>query len=1004
MRRYWQERETLAINELPSTAVTDPEDGEQLAHVVSLNGEWRFRFFESINEVEENWCAEDYSLCADTISVPSEWQIKGYGTPIYTNIHYPYPISMRGKPHIDDSINPAGLYQRSFSVQGVYSRLVLRFGGIGSAGIVYVNGHFVGYTTSTFDATSFDITAFVRDGINILTVLVAQFSMGSYLEDQDMWRLSGIFRDVDLLVMPTSHISDARLSASISDDYRSAKIQMDLDLIGHEACRLEVTIPALAFEYVEPASGSVRIETPWCDDIQLWSHETPTLYDVTIKLWCSINGKETLTDKRTIHYGVRDVRIQKDERTDQPYIALNGRLVKICGVNRHDFHPDYGHAVPREVCYKDLLILKENNITSVRTCHYPNAPFFYAMCDELGILVMSETNLETHGLAKTIPHNDKVWTEHCVRRIRKMIATHRNHASILFWSLGNEAGVGNCYHVMRKEALAMDATRLIHYEPYHDVSDVVSEMYTLQQKMRKIAHNYTIVHSRAIWNNMLGYVLTSKQYEDKPFILCEYAHCMGNSLGNFGDYWDAFEENPRLTGGYIWDFADQSIRRVVDGVEQWTMGGDWGDQPNDGVFAFNGIVRANRMPNPALYEVRKVYQRVHCTRDGNRIAIANRQSFLDMSGYTMVLQHIVDGYVVDEREVDMPTIPAGSKGFVALPAEYLQGNGECAVSVYILRNTDTPYASKGSVFAYDQIVLGGSYKEHIHADGVPSYTQDGDTVTIASNGRVYKLNVKKGCLTSAAFKGKEMLSAPIMPEFWRAFTNNDKYPPNNIADLSKLLKLDAYKHAMKTLRTLAWHVDKRADCLTVRFVMSMRYLSGLRVTYMFFIDGTVRVELKFTPKRELVRYGMTLGLAKGIDNVEYYGLGGEECYVDRCRSAMLGVYQKTNCEMAHGYLSPQENGNRMDVRWAVIGERSRVRFDMVHKAFCLGVHPYTIDMLDEATHLHELQHLDHSIINIDGAQRGVGGDIPAMACLKPQYKLPKRKPYRMAFDMTIDAD
>ncbi|MBQ9145571.1 MAG: DUF4981 domain-containing protein [Clostridia bacterium] len=996
MEKFWQNIKYKHINVLPRVAITDPDPTLSGGKMQSLNGEWAFRFMPSVNQLQE----ADFSVEADfshddKIEVPSNWQIKGYDTPIYTNINYPFPIRTRGKlPHIDDDKNPCGLYQRRFEIDSLGGVLHLRFGGINSCGIVYLNGQFVGYTTSTFDASTFDITPFAKLGENVLTVAVVRYSVGSYLEDQDMWRLSGIFRDVDLLYLPKTHIIDTVLEAEFSEDLKEVVLHAYVDA-AEPLDAVSLAIPELGIDLSCDASTHCHLTTPTLSDVELWSHETPKLYDVYV----SVGDPDHPIDKRKIRFGFRKITIEKDDESGQPYVALNGKLVKICGVNRHDFHPDYGHAVPREITYADLCLLKRNNITSLRTCHYPNAPFLYEMCDELGILVMSENNLETHGLAKRVPRSHPDWTDHVVYRMTNMVRTHRNHPCILFWSLGNESGIGKAFFAMRKAALALDKTRLIHYEPYHNVSDVVSEMYTLQTKMKKIAKGRSIIHSRALWNNGMGYALLSSQYKDKPFMLCEYSHCMGNSLGNFGDYWDDFEANPRLVGGYIWDFADQSIRREVDGVTQWTMGGDWGDKPNDGVFAFNGIVRADRSANPALYEVRKVYQRIASKLIGNQLLIDNRHSFVDTSDIELTAKLLHSGHVVREEELPMPTIQPLEKGFVELPDSLLEKGADAAVCVYFKQKTATAYAPAGRIVAYDTFALSEPCLVRGHQDGDIDMQCVGESLHVTTKTHRYTINLKKGEVEEIKRNGQPLLSSPIRPEFWRAITNNDKYPPNDIADLSKLLGLEKFKGGMKTLRAVNHRYYREGNSVHVDFTMSMRFLSSFSVHLTVYADGTLACSMRLVPLRDLVRYGFTFGLDPRFHTTTYFGMGEHECYCDRARNALPGIYTLDDEQMIHDYLSPQENGNRMDVRWAKIGKDEQVELSAVDKPFQLSVHPYTLQMLDDAKHLHELGRLDYLTVNVDGAQRGVGGDIPAMACLKKPYKLHKLKRYEFTFEL-----
>ncbi len=582
--------------------------------VMSLNGTWKFKFLPDSNSTVPGYQSPDFdTFLFDDIHVPGEWQIQGYGIPQYTNTNYPRAVSMVDIPHINDDKNPCGLYIKDFDLPETDDNVFIHFGGINSCGEVYVNGEFVGYSEDTFDETEYDITEYVKKGRNRLAVTVHQFCTGSYLEDQDMWRLAGIFRDVNIVFKPKVSVQDYYIRSEFADNYKSALFKIDvcveairtvygggsvnvaiLDKRNKEFASLDIDMPAMT----KGVSLKLQREIP-IKNFKLWSHEDPYLYTVRITL--NEHGKPI--DIREHKYGFRDIKIEKynPETKRGPFILLNGVPLKICGVNRHDFHPDYGHAVPEEITRSDLEMLKRSNITSVRTCHYPNSRRFYELCDEIGILVMSENNLETHGLAAFIPGSHPKWSRQCCYRMRNMVESYKNHSCILFWSLGNESGNGQTFSDMKQAALEIDDTRPIHYEPdaHVEVSDMLSEMYTVQTEMQEIGENKPHVHSRALWNLGMGYRLKPEEYKDKPFIQCEYSHAMGNSMGNFSDYWKDFKKYDRLSGGYIWDFADQAIHtKTPDGKDKWNYGGDFGDKPNDGNFAFNAIFRGDRSPNP----------------------------------------------------------------------------------------------------------------------------------------------------------------------------------------------------------------------------------------------------------------------------------------------------------------------------------------------------------------------------------------------------------------------
>ncbi|MBQ7652950.1 MAG: DUF4981 domain-containing protein [Clostridia bacterium] len=1002
MEKYWQNPEIFSVNTLKRNSLEARVDVNGKPYQRSLNGQWRFKFFSSVNEIKDEMFARDYDVSGfDSLKVPSNWQLCGYDIPIYTNINYPYPINSKDfrKPSINDEINPCGLYVTEFDIDEDYSDLRLEFCGINSCGFVYVNGQFVGYSEDTFDIVTYDITNFVVKGKNRLTVLVIRYCTGSYLEDQDMWRLSGIFRDVNLRFEPAARFEDAFLKATFNDDLSKCDLTCDVVLGGEYAgADCSFNIPELNVHGSLSAKDVLKFDfndlTP-----ELWSHEIPKLYKVILTL--SKDGVEF--DRRVIQYGFRKIEIIKGNKGEQPYVALNGKLFKMCGVNRHDFHPDYGHAVPDEITNSDLLLIKRNNINTVRTCHYPDSRYFYRRCDEIGLLVISENNLETHGSAKLIPHNNATWTKNCCYRMENMVRTYRNHPSIIFWSLGNESGIGEAFKEIRKCALALDDTRLIHYEPMHEVSDVISEMYTVQEKMQKIADNKTIIHSRAFWNNMMGNVLTAKAYRDKPFMQCEYAHCMGNSLGNFIDYWKDFENNPRLLGGCIWDFADQSIKRVVNGVTEWTMGGDWGDKPHDGQFAFNGIVRADRSPNPALYEVKKVYARIFLTLDDNVLTIKNKYSFIDLSRFEMRVIAKCDGKEVVNKLVEIPATAAMTESKVKLDKEFFPAKGYSTLDVEFSYKDSTEYAEAGYVCAYEQFVTQKSELPCVlpqKSAKIECEIKD-SIIAVKGDDFNYSFDKKTGGFVSLIIKGKEYLSSPIVPQYWRAYTNNDTYASlSPETDTFAFLNLRRHKKANAKMRPLATSVKKGEDCVEIITSWHMFLQSGTKTIYKVYGDGKIDAELKFFAWSNQIRYGLTCALAKGIDGFEYFGMGPNENYIDRVAAARMGVYSGTAEELSHDYLYPQENGNRMGVRWVNIADKIKIIAE--NKPFEFSAHPYDINMLENAKHLHELGRREEITVNVDGGQRGVGGDVPCCSFLKSQYRLWGMRNFDLKFAIVFE--
>ncbi len=1021
MREYYNDLRVFNINCLRRYAAGFPA---LQGATVSLNGKWDFFFAKNPKLIPQGYQEVGAPLTGfTTIKVPSEWQIEGFDTPIYTNYVYPKAfaklnlfdkINFYTYPHIYPSKNPVGCYATEFDVTKDERRVYLNFGGINGCGYVYINGQFVGLSEDSFDMQEYDVTDYVHDGKNKLAVTVYRYSTGTYLEDQDMWRLSGIFRDVTLVYKPKTEIFDFFATADFNDDFTSAIFKNDISVQSFDYAKdLEVktvlrdgdgNVVAEVSKVIKEIDGSkekvavenVAVATE-IKEPKLWSHEYPNLYTVEVLL---IADGKTI-DKRVSNFGFRKIEIAPMKDGKGPFILLNGKPVKFCGVNRHEFHPEYGHAVPKEIIEADIKLCRENNITAIRNSHYPNCKAFYDLCDKYGILVMAEANLESHGLASSIPAGRKAWKAPCIYRAENMVNTHKNHPCIVSWSLGNEAGFGDNFFAMREAILAIDKTRFIHYEPDQTgkCGDVLSEMYSYLEKMPVIGENKEMTHCRALWSPS-GTKYTPEMYRDLPFIECEYSHCMGNSLGNFADYWEVFKKYDRLSGGFIWDFADQAIKRVSeDGKDMWLYGGDFGDKPNAGRFAFNGIVRGDRKPNPALFEVRKAHQQVDFTLDGDRIHIRNRYLFTPLSDFDLKISLSAEGEAFYEETVPVEVLPRDT-GSIELPnAEYPEGK-EITAEVRLLTKKDSLYAPKGHVAAYEQFVLREYDFRLPELSGGMTYIDDGDAELIVKNDDgsfSVKIDRKNGYIMSIGRDGREVLKAPIRPNFDRATIDNDSFPQIEIPIVQWFVGVKRFRKAMKTLKVKRIEAHAKDGVVAVDISWKMRHLKNLKTTYYIGVDG-IELSMTVTPSRyDLPRYGFTFALREGVDGVEFYGKGPHENYCDRATGAMLGKYSGNAEDFIHEYYVPQENGNHTGVRYAKIGDSRGVELYALDKPFEMSVHPFTVEMLNEARHLHELDRLDFLTVNVDGKQRGVGGDGCAVGNMaKPQYKILPKEVHKLS--------
>ena len=1016
MKNFWNDINVYNVNSIKRYASGYPIDRNNNPKIRSLNGLWNFLFCKNIYEIPENfYLQESENNYFEKIEVPLNLQIKSYEIPIYTNIVYPKAIETTNLfkiPNIKGKKNSVGLYTTFFDLEEIgKENIFINFGGINSCAEIYVNGEFVGYSEDSFDQQEYDITKFVKKGKNKLAVTVYRYCTGSYLEDQDMWRISGIFRDVILIFKPKVEIADFFAKSKIDNEnnsavfYTSVQIDANGDKLENGKIILKLSDKENNIIYEEENNINVineeqklflDIETN-LKKVTLWSHENPYLYNIEIELF---DGEEFI-DKRKCKFGFRSIEIQKMKDGRGPFILLNGKPIKFCGVNRHDFHPDYGHAVPKEITKKDLELCLQNNITAIRNSHYPNTRDFYEMCDEMGILVIAENNLETHGLSFMIPNSNKKWTKNCVYRMKNMVNSYKNHSCIICWSLGNEAGFGKAFIDMREAALNIDDTRFIHYHPdtTGKVSDVVSDMYINQEFMKTIGENKKFTHCKALWKPF-GTRYKSEKYKDLPFMQCEYSHAMGNSLGNFSDYWEDFKKYDRLSGGFIWDFADQSIKYTnKNGIDEWRYGGDFGDKPNSGGFAFNGIFRADRSPNPSLFEVKKQYQQVDFSYDKNILTIKNRFLFTNLEQFGLRVILLMEGIEIKREEYQIRSIMPNEEGNIEIDLPIIDNN-EITIIAEMYLKEDKGCLRKNHIIAYEQFVVQESFYNLKYMEGDCSFAENEWEIVIQSNNLRIILDKKTGGIISINKYGEEKLKSPILPNFWRAPIDNDRLASFDKPIAHFLLGTYKFRNAMKNLKPKNIKVYDSKGLTFIEIEWKMNLLKSLNTVYCIGQDG-IDISMNVVSRCELIRYGFTFALREGIDGIKFYGKGPFENYCDRNTGALLRKYEGKAEDFIHNYLFPQENGNHTGTRYLDIGEKNGMILIAEDKPFEFSIHPYTLEMLDNAKHLHELDRLEYLTINIDGRQRGVGGDTPAMACLKPQYKILPKKEHTLHLRMII---
>lgn len=1032
-RPDWENSLIFNINKEPSHCTLIPfgpneypvNDKESSSNVLSLNGNWKFHWVKKPVDRPVDFYQLDYDVSKwDEIDVPSNWQLRGYGIPIYRNFWYPPSVKRKHIPSIDHDYNPVGSYRTTFDIPSGWKgrEIFIHFGGVDSAFYIWINGIKVGYSQDNMTPAEFNITKYIKEKNNILAVEVYRWSDGSYLEDQDMWRLSGIFRDVFLFSTPKVHIRNFFAYCDLDKDYKDAILKLRIDVINYgeqEIGNHSIEITLLDEEKKEVGSkiltkrefnisAGSEITFELSSDMsnpKKWSAETPYLYNLILTLK---DFNSEIIEIEHCKYGFKKVEIGKDDG-----FYINGKSIIFKGVNRHDFDPDHGHMIPESRYLQDIKIFKENNINAVRTSHYPNNPIFYDLCDEFGIYVLDECNLETHGLRGKIPTGKPEWTDAVVDRMVNMVERDKNHASIVMWSLGNEAGQGDNFQIMKEAALKIDNTRPIHYEGDYrlEVSDVYSTMYSTCDIVEKVGKHEKIKPGITQLVSKFFKTIKPEDYKGKPRMLCEYAHAMGNSLGNFQKYMDVFEKYPNVIGGFIWDFADQGIRKTSeDGKEYYGYGGDFGDDPNDGTFCINGIVMPDRKPNPCLYEVKKVYQNIKVNPIDllkGKVEIQNKYNFINLDFVDLKWALTANGEKIQESIIEKPNVdPEMRKEFeIDYKKPELRENTEYFIKISFILNKNTPWAEKGYEIAWDQFLLPYEYNQKfIQTDSLGAIEAVDSTYKIEVTGKEFtiKFGKKTGAIESLLYNDKELVSTPLIPNFWRAPTNNDLGVANHVPIARKILLKFKWKKATRKRKVKSIELLKlKSNLVQIKIESKVkRGKTRLFTNYTIYGNGDLIVENTFTPKKNMMRFGMQMSVPGEFDTMTWYGKGPHETMLDRKTGAAIGIYSGHVDDLIHPYIYPQENGNRTEIRWGALTNTSGnglLVSDVGGTYLNISAWPYTMEDLENATHNHELPRRENITFNIDYKQRGVGGDVPAIAFVHKEFKLLKKKKYYYGF-------
>ena len=987
----WENPQVLGIRKLPYHATLQMPSRPH-EEVVSLDGEWYFHWSPSPSEKIQGFELINYDVSSwDRISVPGNWQLQGFGKPIYTNICYPFERnrpSVTSEPPEDwyahDHRNPVGQYVTHIELTEAMleKNLILHFGGVHSAFYLWINGQLAGYSQNSMSPAEFDITPFVRAGRNRVAVEVYRWSDGSYLEDQDMWRLSGIFRPVELWVRPLVHIADYRVTAEPDAGYSAAEVVAEVSLcnVGREDARkLKVrfnidgnTIQGRLQELPAGDTAQVRLSCRLLAP-RLWSAEKPNLYPYSIEL---VDRRGKVIEHFDYHLGVRRV------ETVGEVFKINGENVKLRGVNRHDHHPRTGRFVDDATYEKDIRLMKQANINFLRTSHYPDRPLLYELCDRYGLYVMDEANQESHGYgyANEEMGNDPDWERAHVDRAVSLVERDKNHPSIIFWSLGNEGGIGPNIQAMYDTIVHLDKTRLPFYDCHPRYSALYDEGYPTPDMMRENARKVT----------------------DKPYIAREYAHAMGNSMGNLQEYWDVIYADSTIAGAAIWDWVDQGLAKPVDGSplrhgsapglqpgEFWAYGGDFGDLPNDNNFCINGLLAPDRTPHPHYYEVQYVYQPVHFLREGDVIRLVNRDKFTALDEYDYTYSFCRDGLAVAEGVLplqgDSLRLPACPEG------------AEVTVQVCARLREDRPWAAKGFPVAREHFIL-RPYDFPSALSGTPAMGQEmGDRFLVTSDQGSFTFD-KRGALISWIVKGRELLLAPLEPYFWKP--ENDNQRAAGFAGRLGVWQEAGARREVKDIR-----MESSPDALTLTFRMDLPVGADYTLRYQISKDGRLLVTADYRPVADdiplIPKFGMRMRLPESFRQVEYYGLGPWENYPDRLRSACLCRYRMDLADLMTEYVRPQDNGNRCGVRWFSLSDGSGTLSVEGLQPLCIRAWDYGEEDLGVA-HPHELKRGHFVNLNIDLSVHGVGGADTWGKRTLPAYTLPGTQPYHYGFILRFD--
>lgn len=1045
MKKFrWEDPSIFKINKEDGHAIMMPYDSENEAlsgkeskYKQSLNGKWKFYWQRGLKNQPENFQLVSFDDSHwDEINVPSVWQTEGYSVPYYYASTFPKAFSRTKSkiPSIDHNMQEIGFYRKTFVLDEVFDNreVFLHFGAAKSALEVYVNGEFVGYSQGSMAPHEFDITKVLKKGENVITAKLYRFSDGSYLEDQDMWWLCGIYRDVYLFAEPKVCLRDFYFKTDFDDTYNDSNVTLNMYFNNYNNIRGKIKVSAKLIdsknEEIELGSSEKELSggketityNKTVKSPDKWSAETPNLY--TLVMSVELDGKVICV--KSYKVGFKKVEIKGEK------IYFNGMPLMIKGVNRHDFDCDYGWAVPKYRYTQDLDIMKQNNINSIRTSHYPDDPYFYDMCNKYGFYVMDECEVETHGVRrKGVPGSNPVWTGAVVDRMQRMVLRDRNNPCIFMWSLGNEAGDGSNFMEMKKSALELDDTRQFHYEGDFDLtkSDVISRMYPTKDIMEKLGNKQPITIS--LYDNIANQLaadskpIKAEMYEGKPVVLCEYAHSMENSLGNFQEYIDDFEKYDNMCGGFIWDFVDQTLHvKDENGNDNYLYGTDFqGKEPHKLIdipnttamtgsnvyFCANGIIGADRNPHPQIVEVKHGYQNIGIiAKDikNGEFTIKNKFLFTNLSDFNCKWVIKAEGKEVLNGTIGkIDCAPLEEKEIkIDYDLSKLSDDKELILTVFFETTKKSLGIDADYEIAFEQFVLNEMPKpKEIKSDKKLDFDISGKKITV--NGENLKVVVDDGKVVSYVIDEKELLKAPLEPNYFRALTDNDIDFLNFTPQWAKFHPFYAWQRATHHTKAVKTEVVKNGEVVEIHIAFSTAGLKNSVATYKVYPDGKLYVFHSAIPTKGMLRFGYQMTMESSMEYITWYGRGPKPTYIDRKLGSKIDLYESSVTDFEYRYMRPQESSNRCDVRYFTLTDKEGfgIRVDAYYdNPINFSAYHYTTDDLEKATHINDIPYADITTVNIDHRQLGVGGDLPGQAFVREPYTMPKNQKQEYSFVIT----